>query len=490
MPAALSVGQARYDIVEQSDSTGTQATRLLGPARWTLALQSQPVQSFAQAGLWESMVYGLRGRVNHLAAFDPGRVLPAGTLRGSPVLSAIAAAGATTATLVGGTNGTLLAGDLLQIGTGLGTSQTVKVMADAAGARQISGDLMGWRDQHVGAATVDALKTLSGGLVGTLNGLAAAFGQSGGFGVNAGFAADNTDPSWGYLGITRGGQAAGGWSGTGSVWGRHDYATDAKAGYEQYLADVAGSTKAAIASIGLPEWAQHTLDALGGAPTLEQLAKAVDEIVAVQKALAQVADVMAPLGGVFGRVAGLSADATLQLAGFAGGMGALIAKTRSCVDAYYSEAEKAGIQALGIKAALEAAGLSSDIGSKDSLRALVDSRDVATEEGRKQLAALLDVAGSFAGIVDYLGKTGLSLGQLADTAPQVALLDQASQQADRLVAVNDSVMTIGEQISGAIASAQASSEAGQAAAVAATQTLTRLLSRFDDGDAFTVRVAA
>lgn len=136
MPADLvvgqaSVGQARYDIVEASDSTGAQATRLLGPPRWTLSLQSRAVQTFAQAGQWEALVYSARGRVNHIAAYDPGRVLPAGTLRGSPVLSAIAPAGATSATLVGGTNGTLLAGDLLQIGTGLGTSQTVKVMADA-----------------------------------------------------------------------------------------------------------------------------------------------------------------------------------------------------------------------------------------------------------------------------------------------------------------------------------------------------------------------
>ena len=136
MPAALvvgqaSFGQARYDLVEQSDSTGAQAARLLGPPRWALSLQSLPVQTFAQAALWEAMVYGLRGRVNHLAAFDPGRTAPAGTLRGSPVLSAIAPAGATAVTLVGGTNGTLLAGDLLQIGTGLGTSQTVKLVADA-----------------------------------------------------------------------------------------------------------------------------------------------------------------------------------------------------------------------------------------------------------------------------------------------------------------------------------------------------------------------
>lgn len=387
-----------------------------------------------------------------------------------------------------------IAGGLALVAASLDKSGTPHlggtVMADASGARQISGDLMGWRNQNVAAETVTALKALSGGLVGTLNGLAGAFGQKADFGINAGFAADNTDPSWGYLGILRGSQAVGGWSGNGDVWGRRDYATDGKKGYEQYLVDVAAATRAAIASIGLPEWAQKTFDALGGAPTLEQLAQAAQQIAAVQTALTQVGDLMAPLGGVFGRVAMLSGDATLQLAGFAGGMDALISKTKSYVEAYYSEAEKAGIQAVAIRTALEQAGLSTDIGSRDALRALVDTRDVATEEGRRQLAALLDVAGSFASLADYLGKTGQTLSSLADTAPQVALLDQATQQADRLVAVNDSVMTIGEQITTAVASAQASAEAGFAAVAANTATLTRLLERFDDGDALTVRIAA
>ena len=125
------VGQARFDMVEQSDSNGNIATRLLAPPRWTFALQSRAVQSFAEAGKWEALVYGLRGRVNHLAVYDPGRTEPAGTLRGSPVLNAAVLAGATSMELVGGTIGTMLAGDWLQIGTGLGTSQTGKVIADA-----------------------------------------------------------------------------------------------------------------------------------------------------------------------------------------------------------------------------------------------------------------------------------------------------------------------------------------------------------------------
>jgi hypothetical protein len=126
-----SIGQARYDMVEQSETTGTQSVRTLGPPRWSMSLRSRPVQSFTDAKAWETMVWSLRGRVNHLAAYDPGRPVPQGTYLGAMQLDAAIAAGATSMTINGGTVGTLIAGDWLQIGTGLGTSQLVKVMADA-----------------------------------------------------------------------------------------------------------------------------------------------------------------------------------------------------------------------------------------------------------------------------------------------------------------------------------------------------------------------
>lgn len=136
MPTDLPVGrctfgQARYDLIEQSDTTGAQSARLLGPPRWTLALGSPDLLTYTQQGKWDAMVFSLRGRVNHLAAFDPGRPVPQGTYAGSMILDASISAGATSMTINGGTVGTLLAGDWLQIGAGLGTSQLVKVMADA-----------------------------------------------------------------------------------------------------------------------------------------------------------------------------------------------------------------------------------------------------------------------------------------------------------------------------------------------------------------------
>lgn len=127
--ASANWGQARFDMVEMSESTGSTATRLLGPPRWTLSMRSPEVLPLALAGRWEAIVYGLRGRVNHLAAYNPGRPRPAGTLAGAPSVLSDAAAGATSVYLAA--SGTVLVGDMLQIGTGLGSSQLVKVMADA-----------------------------------------------------------------------------------------------------------------------------------------------------------------------------------------------------------------------------------------------------------------------------------------------------------------------------------------------------------------------
>jgi hypothetical protein len=143
MPVDLLVGgampgQARYDIVEQSDSNGVQATRLLGPPRWKWQLRSLDNMSLGKAGQWESIVYSLRGRVNHLAVWDPMRPVPVGTARGSMRLLNAVAAGATSMTLVGGTAGTLLTADWLQVGSGLGSSQTVKLVADTVSSPAVS----------------------------------------------------------------------------------------------------------------------------------------------------------------------------------------------------------------------------------------------------------------------------------------------------------------------------------------------------------------
>lgn len=101
LPAECTIGQARYDVVEVSDATGSEAARLLGPPRWRASIRSATM-TLADAGLWESVLLQLRGRVNHLALWDPVRQRPSGTLRGSGItLNATASAGATSLVLLG-----------------------------------------------------------------------------------------------------------------------------------------------------------------------------------------------------------------------------------------------------------------------------------------------------------------------------------------------------------------------------------------------------
>lgn len=142
MPAECSISQARYDMAESSDATGHRADRLFGPPRWRMSLRSADAFTLAQAGVYEALLLQLRGSVNHLAMFDPVRQAPQGTLRGTLALVGSHAAGAVVLNIAGGAGEagkTLAPGDWLQVGTGLGTSQLVKVVI--GGTADGSGDI-------------------------------------------------------------------------------------------------------------------------------------------------------------------------------------------------------------------------------------------------------------------------------------------------------------------------------------------------------------
>lgn len=127
----FAISQKRFDLKEVSDSTGHTAERLIAPPRWRVRMAPPNGGiTYAHAGLWKTMLLKLRGGVNHLAVYDVAQPAPAGTMRGSPILSAQAVAGATSMQITNGTAfGTLKAGDWLQLDSGLG-SQLVAVTAD------------------------------------------------------------------------------------------------------------------------------------------------------------------------------------------------------------------------------------------------------------------------------------------------------------------------------------------------------------------------
>lgn len=129
----FNIAQARFDLSEMSESSGAAQDRALGPPRWRLSIAAPGMLSVESSAVWEALILKLRGRVNHLAAWDIMKPAPRGTMRGTMTLSGAHAQGATVLNVtagVGQAGTTLLAGDWLQVGSGT-AGQLFKVVADA-----------------------------------------------------------------------------------------------------------------------------------------------------------------------------------------------------------------------------------------------------------------------------------------------------------------------------------------------------------------------
>ena len=173
-------------------------------------------------------------------------------------------------------------------------------------------------------------------------------------------------------------------------------------------------------------------------------------------------ETMNQFGGVFSRIATLGIDATSSLLEFAGGIDAFIEKTQAFVNDYYTEEEKMAMQAKDLNTILKASGVNgSDLKSREDFRALVEKQDVNTEEGRRLLSLLLDIAPSFAQVGDYLKENKTNLDELAGKSPQTALLEnildgsksqneKQQQVADGITKLDGTMEAVGNQIANAI----------------------------------------
>lgn len=193
------------------------------------------------------------------------------------------------------------------------------------------------------------------------------------------------------------------------------------------------------------------------------------------------------LGGVFSTIASSSIEARESLIEMAGGIDALMGRARSFVENFYSAEEQAGLSARAIADALQAVGLSgTDLATREDFRALVESRNVETQQGREQLLALLDIGPQFAQLSDYIRDNNISFAELVDRAPDMAVLEsilgptattaEATQQmADNIASSTESLANISTRIdsiaetsSAAVTAANAAATAASAAADAAT----------------------
>lgn len=127
--ARMSWSQIRLDFSFNS-AFGSQGMEIGSPL-WAVTLTSDRLYE-TDTGAWKALLMQLRGQTNQLSLWDFARPAPRGTMRGTMTVSTDAAQGATSLVIVasGENSKTLLAGDLLGLGTGT-TQQVVMVTADA-----------------------------------------------------------------------------------------------------------------------------------------------------------------------------------------------------------------------------------------------------------------------------------------------------------------------------------------------------------------------
>jgi hypothetical protein len=115
-----------------------------------------------------------------------------------------------------------------------------------------------------------------------------------------------------------------------------------------------------------------------------------------------------------------------------GGIDQLVLKAQGFMANYYTEQEQAGVLASSLTQSLEEAGFSqaqiAALMTREDFRALLESIDISTEQGAEQFAALLTVQQQFADVQTYLESQGVTLLELAEAAPQVALLTLIKDQ--------------------------------------------------------------
>jgi hypothetical protein len=202
-------------------------------------------------------------------------------------------------------------------------------------------------------------------------------------------------------------------------------------------------------------------------------------------ALSQVSESLNTLGGVFSKIATSSIEARENIIALAGGIENLMAISGQFVADYYTAQEQIGLTAKGLKEQLEAAGVTTagDLSNKEEFRKLVESVDVSTTQGQELVVTLLQLAPEFARLTEALKTADIegSLAELADKAPNTAVLDSLLPEAqsttaaigdvaEQIKAGNDTLAKIEK----AISDGNVSIATGLAALAAATQNVANL----------------
>ena len=162
-------------------------------------------------------------------------------------------------------------------------------------------------------------------------------------------------------------------------------------------------------------------------------------------------------GGIFSRIAGASIDAgEHHLAGRRDrGPGAEVPAVRRRLLQRGRAGRPAKRRPLATRSGPPAS--TPQAWAAEQFRALVEAQDVSTAQGVSNSSPCWTWRHQFAQLADYLTAQGKTLDEAAQAAPQVAMLQQILEQPNP---TTDAVVSIGDQITGAVADLKASTEAG------------------------------
>lgn len=387
-------------------SAASAATGGTGGAASTISTGLSLANMFGAGGLGGSMAAG------------------AGWLTGATTLGGSLSAGMSllgTGTMAGGMSGLgMIAGALGPIALGVGAVLALVKGLDDSGTihtgalsqYSAAGGLasstthgafgMGFGGVDYSADAEKFTGAMAQSIVQMLDSTATTFGQQAGYKAATAFADDTSkDGAWGGLLITKLEETIVNWdTARTSRWAPKEFA-DGAPGREQYLAAVAADVRAALDSIGLPDWASGMLDKLGKGASLEQIAAVVDQVNAAKATFASFAQYMPSFAN--------AADSALsKLVEASGGVQALAGNMATFVDRFYTEGEKLAVNTDNVRAAMARLGFEMPT-TREGFKALVQAQIALGDAGAKGLAGLLAIAGA----VDSIMATSVDAAQTA-----------------------------------------------------------------------------
>jgi hypothetical protein len=301
-----------------------------------------------------------------------------------------------------------------------------------------------------GADTVSAMGRLARGLAESLDGVATSFGRTAGFEIATAFADDSSkDGAWGAFRISLDGKELLNWENDRqSKWAPREFA-DGEEGYRQYLEAIAKDTRQVLLDMDLPSWADDLLNDLGETPAMDELTGIIAQINALQSTFDT-------LGKSLTGFSAYSDEARYALVELSGGLDAFRNNASTYYSNFYSPEEQRANLARQIKESLGKVNVDMPDftvdNAREQYRKLIEAQDANTEEGRKAIAMLLEMAGAFSQLAQVGDTIKATRGSLQDRLDALqgndrAILDrQRKAEYDAIVKLDPALAALITQI--------------------------------------------